>query len=149
MATQDWDLIGTLRRLFEASKDGDSGYRMAADHARGAELKTLFQGYAEQRARFAAELQGELERLGTQDRKTGTITETLHQGWTRIKAAVTGGSDKALIAECERAEDATRELYEEALRQDLPADVQALVRRQFAAVQEAHDRIRALEVAAP
>lgn len=149
MAAQNWELIGALRRLFEACKDGESGYRLAAGHARGAELKALFQGYAEQRARFAAELQGELGRLGTQDRKTGTITEALHEAWTGIKAAVTGGSDQALVAECERREDAAKKHFEEALRHELPADVQALVRRQFAAVQEAHDRIRALELAAP
>ena len=147
MATQNWDLIGTLRTLFERCKDGESGYRMAADHARDAGLKAIFQGCAEQRARFAAELQGELERLGTQDRKTGTITEALHQGWAGIKAAVTGGSDKAPVAECQRAVDAAWKDYEGALRQDLPPDVQALVRRQSAGVEEAHERIRALEVA--
>jgi len=144
---QDWDLIGALKRLFEACKDGESGYRMAADHVKKADLKLLFQGYAEQRSQFAAELQDELERLDTGDRKTGTIAGALHQGWTEIKAAVTGGSDQALITECERSEDVAKQAFEEALRQDLPAGVQALVRRQFAAVRQAHDRIRALEVA--
>jgi uncharacterized protein (TIGR02284 family) len=145
---QDWVFIGALKRLFEECKDGESGYRMAADHARDAELKALFQGYAEQRAQFAAELQGELERIREHDHKSGTIAGALHQAWTGIKAAVTGGSDQALVAECERGEDAAKKAYEEALQHDLPADVQALVRRQFAAVQAAHDRIRALERAA-
>ncbi len=148
MATQDWNLIGTLKRLFEACKDGESRYGMAADHARDAEWKALFQGYAEQRAQFAVELQGELERLDARDRKTGTIAEEMHQSWTEIKAAVTGGSDQALFAECARGEDAAQKEFEEALRQDLPADVQALVRRQLAAVRQAHDRIRAREMAA-
>ena len=146
--TQDWNLIGTLKRLFERCKDGESSYRMAAAHARDAELKALFQGYAEQRARFAAELQGELERLGAHDQKLGTIAGALVQAWTEIKAAVTGGSDQALVAACKRGEDAAKKDFEEALKQHLPADVQALVRRQCAGVQEAHDRIRALDVAA-
>jgi uncharacterized protein (TIGR02284 family) len=142
MATQSEDLVfGILRRLLEACKAGENGYRMAADHARDPRLKFLFQDFAEQRGRFAAELQGELGRLGTQDRKTGT----LHPGWPGIKAAVMGGSDRVLLTECERAEDASRRLYREALQHDLPPDVHALVQRQCAAVHEAYDRIRLFE----
>jgi uncharacterized protein (TIGR02284 family) len=148
MATLDWELVGILRRLFEACRDGASGYRMAAGPARDAGLKFLFQAHAEQRARFATELQAELRRLGVRDRKSGPITEALHRGWAGVKAAVTGGSDEALLAACERAEDGTKKLFREALLHDLPTDVQALVRRQGEAVHEAYDRIRLSEIAA-
>jgi uncharacterized protein (TIGR02284 family) len=121
---------------------------MAAARARDAELKALFQAFAEQRAEIAAELQGELALLGAHAHKSGTVAGALHQGWTQIKSAVTGGSDKALIAECERGEEVTSEHFEEALGQDLPPGLQALVRRQLMALKEARDRIRALEVAA-
>ena len=148
MATLGWDLVGTLRRLFEACRDGAGGYRTAAGHARDAGLKFLFQAHADQRARFATELQGELRRLGVRDRKTGAITAALHRGWAGVKAAVTGGSDEALLAACERAEVAAKKLFREALLHDLPADVQALVRRQCEAVHEAYDRIRLSQMAA-
>jgi uncharacterized protein (TIGR02284 family) len=149
MTTQNWYVVRILRRLLEACQDGASGYRLAADHARDARLKFLFQDYTEQRARFAVELQGELERLGTLDRKAGTSTEALHQGWTGIKAAVTAGSDTALLAECQRAEDAAKRLFREALLHDLPAEVQALVQEQCEAIHEAHDRIRVFAMEAP
>src|SRR5437763_9039101 len=116
MSTKNWELIGVLKTLFERCRDGESGYRLAADHARDAGLKALLQDYAEQRAQFAAELQGELGRLGAHDHRTGTIAGALHQGWADIKSAATGGSDKALLAECERGEDAARKNYEEALK---------------------------------
>ena len=148
MATLGWDLVGTLRRLFEACRDGAGGYRTAAGHARDAGLKSLFQAHAEQRDRFATDLQGELRRLGVRDRKTGAITAALHRGWAGVKAAVTAGSDRALVAECVRAEGAAKRLFTEALRHDLPEDVRALVRWQCEAVHEAHDRIRLSEMAA-
>ena len=121
---------------------------MAAGHARDAGLRFLFQAHAEQRDRFATDLQGELRRLGVRDRKTGAITAALRRGWAGVKAAVTAGSDRALVAECERAEGAAKRLFTEALRHDLPAEVQALVQRQCEAVHEAHDRIRLSEMAA-
>jgi len=148
MTTLGWDLVGILMRLVEACRDGESGYRLAAGHVRDAGLKFLFQGHAEQRARFATDLQGELRRLGVRDRKAGAITAALHRGWAGVKAAVTAGSDRALVAECVRAEGAAKQLYTEALRHDLPQDVRALVRWQCEAVHEAHDRIRLCEMAA-
>jgi uncharacterized protein (TIGR02284 family) len=148
VSTRNWELIGVLKRLFETCRDSETGFRLAAERVKEAEWKALFQGYAEQRGQFAAELQGELGRLGAHDGKTGTIAEAFHQGWTGIEAAVTGGSDQAVMAECERGENVARKHFQQALQHDLPADVQALVRRQLAAVQEAHDRIRGLERAA-
>ena len=124
MTTQKLELIGTLKRLYATCKDGENGYRRAARHVKQEDVKRLFQGYAEQRNQYAVVLQGELERLGTRAHKSGTIAEALHQGWTGIKSAVTGGSDKALVAECERAEDAAEKHFEEALKQPLPTDVQ-------------------------
>ncbi len=73
----------------------------------------------------------------------------MQQGWRSIKSAVTGADDKHLIAECERAEDTARKDYEEALKQDLPAEVRALLARQFASVRDAHGRIHALHGAVP
>jgi uncharacterized protein (TIGR02284 family) len=140
-------LIDTLNNLIETCKDGDNGFRAAARGVTNPDLKTLLRSYQRQRAHFARELQDEVRRLGGDPQRRGSLSATLHRGWMKIKVAVTGRDETAIVTECERGEDAARQNYEEALREQLPPEVQAILERQFAAVKEAHDRIRALEVA--
>jgi uncharacterized protein (TIGR02284 family) len=52
--------------------------------------------------------------------------------------------DYAVLAECERGEDVAKKVYEEALSEDLPADIKTLVQRQYEGVKTNHDRIRQL-----
>ncbi len=146
MATND-DTISVLNNLVETCKDGQNGFQTAADGVKNSELKTLFNKYSQQRAQFAAELQGEVRRLGGDPEKTGSVVATLHRGWINIKSAVTGDDESAVLAECERGEDSAVSNYQDALKANLPADVQSVVQRQFTQVKEAHDRIRSLEKA--
>lgn len=147
MATNNDNAISTLNNLIETCKDGENGFRTAADGVKNSELKTLFSTYSQQRAQFAAELQTEVRNLGGDPEDTGSVAATLHRGWINIKSAVTGEDESAVISECERGEDAAIKNYRDALNQNLPANVLSIIQRQFTQVQEAHDRIRALEKA--
>jgi uncharacterized protein (TIGR02284 family) len=138
----------TLKHLFAACKDSERGYRNAAKGAEADELKSLLEGFAEQRAQDAADLQSALGRQGSHSESSGTISGALHQGWTSIKSAATGGNDKALLAECARAEDAAKTLSEQSLGRHLSAGVRELVARQLLGIQGASDRLRALDGAA-
>lgn len=141
------NLVSTLNNLIETCKDGENGFRTAADGIKNGELKTLFLTYAQQRAQFAAELQGEVRRLGGDPEDSGSVAASLHRGWINIKSVVTGEDEGAIISECERGEDSAVKNYQEALKEDLPGDVTTIIERQYTAVKEAHDRIRALEKA--
>lgn len=145
MATDNDEVISTLNNLVETCKDGQNGFRTAAEGIKDPNLITLFNTYSQQRAQFAAELQNEVRRLGGDPEETGSTAAVIHRGWINIKSAVTGEDEGAIISECERGEDAAVKAYEEAV--DLPADVKTLVDRQFVQVKEAHDRIRSLEKA--
>jgi len=147
MALDNDEVIATLNNLVETCKDGQNGFRTAAEGIKNSELTTLFNTYSQQRAQFAAELQSEVRRLGGEPEETGSTAAAVHRGWINIKSAVTGEDEAAVISECERGEDAAVEAYEEALEADLPNDVKAIVSRQFSQVKEAHDRIRSLEKA--
>jgi uncharacterized protein (TIGR02284 family) len=61
---------------------------------------------------------------------------------------VTGKSDDAIIAECERGEDVAISVYQQVLKQNLPPNVLPVVKHQFTQIKETHDRIRDLEQAA-
>ena len=52
--------------------------------------------------------------------------------------------EHAVLAECERGEDAAKSAYEKALDEELPPTIETIVRRQYQGVIENHDRIRGL-----
>ena len=138
--------ISVLNNLIETCKDGQEGFRTAAEAVTRPDLKTLFGTYSQQRAQFAAELQNEVLRLGDDPEKTGSVAASLHRGWIDLKSAVTGRDDIAIISECERGEGSAVRNYEDAVNdEDLPENLREIVRRQFAQVKEAHDRVRTLE----
>jgi uncharacterized protein (TIGR02284 family) len=148
MASRNDEVIGNLNDLIETCKDGEQGFRAAAEaigEEGDDELRTLFNTYAQQRARFAAELQNEVLRRGGDPAEAGHVTGAFHRGWMNIKSLVTGRDAPAIIAEAERGEDAAMRNYEQALKQDLPADLLAIVDAQYQEVRQAHDRVRSLE----
>ena len=144
MATTNNDVISTLNNLIETCKDGENGFRTSAEGVQNSELQTLFNQYAQQRAQFASELQSEVRRLGGDPETTGSVAATLHRGWINIKSAVAGNEESAVLAECERGEDSAVRNYQDALNENLPADVQSIIQRQYAQIKEAHDRVRSL-----
>ena len=139
------EVISTLNNLIATCRDGQNGFQTAAGGVQNSELKTLFNAYSQQRARFVGELQDEVRRLGGDAEDQGSVAASLHRGWIDIKSAITGQDDNAILAECERGEDSAVANYSDALDADLPANVRSMLERQFSQVKSAHDRIRALE----
>jgi uncharacterized protein (TIGR02284 family) len=144
----DAQVISTLNNLLQTCRDGEEGFRMAAGGVESSELKELFRGYSRQRASFAGELKDEVRRMGGEPAEGGSVTGSFHRGWMGLKAALTGEDKRAILDECERGEDAALAAYRAALGVDLPANVRALVERQFAEVKEALHHIRGLGRAA-
>jgi len=138
------NVVSVLNDLVETSKDGEKGFRKAAEDTKDTTLKQLFTGRAEDCARGAHELQDVVQRLGGKPQTGGTVGGALHRGWVDIKSAVTHRSDHAILEECERGEDVAKKNYRDALDKELPADVRAVVERQYQGVIENHDRIRDL-----
>lgn len=138
------NVVSVLNDLIETSKDGEKGFLKAAEDTRDPSLKLLFQNRAEACSQGAIELQDLVQRLGGKPETGGSVAGALHRGWVDVKSAVSGHSDHAILAECERGEDAAKKNYREALEKDLPADVRAVVERQYQGVIENHDRIRDL-----
>ena len=95
------DTIGHINQLIATSKDGELGYRTAAEHVHNTQLRTVFSDYARQRAQFALQLQGEVERLGGTAQDSGSITAALHRGWIDVKSALSGGDGSAIVAACD------------------------------------------------
>jgi uncharacterized protein (TIGR02284 family) len=140
-------VISVLNGLIETCKDGEQGFKTAAEGLKDPQVQSLFQQYSRQRAEMARELQAEVRRLGGDPEKAGSLAGTMHRGWINIKATVTGADENAIIAEAERGEDSAKKMYEEALQNPLFTQTLALVREQSMKVHDAHDRVRSLEKA--
>ena len=122
-----------LNNLIETLKDGQEGFKQAAEGVSDPKLKSLFRDYSDQRSRFATALQSEAHRHGeTEPETSSSATSALHRGWINLKSAVTGGDEHAILAECERGEDSAVEEYKKALDDGLSPSTQELVSRQFA-----------------
>ncbi len=137
--------VSTLNNLIETLKDGEQGFRTAAEGLTNPQAKSLFQQYSRERGQMAQELQSEVRRLGGDPETSGSVSGSAHRGWMNIKSAITGKDDASIIAEAERGEDVAKKAYEEAARADLPPTARPIVQQQAMRVREAHDAVRALE----
>jgi uncharacterized protein (TIGR02284 family) len=139
------NVVSTLNILLETCRDGEAGFRNAAENLTGSAVRARFQEFARERAGFADELTREVQRLGGTAASGGSASGALHRGWMNVKGAVTGRDDASLIAEAERGEDVAVSTYRTALEQALPAEVKAIVERQSARVKAVHDEVRLME----
>ncbi len=143
------EVISTINNLIETLKDGQEGFKQAAESVKSPQLKSLFNEYSEQRSRFATELQSQARSLGEPKPETSsTAAGALHRGWINLKSAVTSGDDHAILAECERGEDSAVEQYKETLDSNLSAPLREIVSHQYSEIKNTHDRIRKLRDAA-
>ena len=141
---QNDQAVSVLNNLVETCKDGEQGFKAAAEGVKDPALKAKFLQYSRERAQMSSELQAEVRRLGGDPEKSGSMSASLHRGWLGIKSAVTGQDDHAILAEAERGEDVAKAAYENALKEALPASAQTLVQQQAAKVRQAHDDVRDL-----
>src|SRR5213076_1925789 len=139
------EIISTINNLIETLKDGQEGFKQAAEGVKDPQLKSLFNEYSQQRSRFATELQSQARSLGEpQPETSSTAAGALHRAWINLKSAVTRGDDHAILVECERGEDSAVEEYRKALDNGFSASVQEIVSRQYAEIKQAHDRVKHL-----
>src|SRR3954468_19654901 len=143
---QQQETISTINDLIETLKDGQEGFRQAAEAVEDPELKSLFHEYSLQRSRFAGELQSEALRLGeTRPEDSSSAAGAMHRTWINLKSAIAKRDNHAILAECERGEDSAVKEYKEAMEdEDLTAPVREIISRQYTEVKTAHDRVKQL-----
>jgi len=144
-------MAGTLQEYAQAvhdiisvNRDAEQGFRGAANAARDPAMKQMFAQYAAQRAAFAVELQTAVKRLGFDTTDPQGVGGMLHASWMSLKAMVTGHDLHGILVETERGEDWALKTYRVAMSKTLTPEIAAIVERQFAEIQAAHDRIRLL-----
>jgi uncharacterized protein (TIGR02284 family) len=136
--------VDVLNSLIETCRDGERGFRSAADTAIDRDIKALLAALADERGRFADQLAPHVYRLGGHAPANGTTAGAMHRRWMAFKGAVSSQHDAALLKEAERGERNAIQSYREALQGMLPPRVSDLVERQLIAIIEAQSRLAAL-----
>jgi len=134
----------TLKKLAGTLRDGEKGFSESAEKVETASLKSLFTELSVQRGQLATDLEPLARQYGETPREGGSVVAALHRGWLNVRAAVAGHDDYGVVAEAERGENVAKGNYEDALKDELPADVRAVVEAQYAKVKVGHDRVTAL-----
>jgi uncharacterized protein (TIGR02284 family) len=145
MTTNDDTTLLVLRELIFAGRDAEQGYQRAADRVQVPELVELFESNALQRKKFVLELEDRVRTLRGTPPERGTVAGALHRAWMGLAEALEGAEAHALLAECERGEDAAVKAYAAALGEaNVDGQTREVVQRQYEQVQAAHDRVRQL-----
>jgi len=140
------DVVDVIRDLIDTCRDGEKGFKDAAEHAKRPEFKTMFLEVSRERAGYARELESELVKVSPEksDKKDdGHVVGALHRAWIDTKTAL-GAGDQAILEWLEQGEDYAKGKYEKALSTGLPSNVLAVVRRQSQSILATHDRVKAL-----
>lgn len=137
--------VHTLNDLITVLKDGQRGYKTAAEDVKAPELAHIFDRYAKQRAEFVVELQAHAHALGEDAEKSGSVTGGLHRGWINLKAALSSNEPHAVLVEAERGEDVALAAYRKAIEEpDVEDSTREVIGLQYAEVRAAHNHIRML-----
>jgi uncharacterized protein (TIGR02284 family) len=138
------DYAQAVHDVITVCRDGEQGFLGAAQAVNAPEIKEMFEQYSAQRAQFAVELQGAVKALGFEAIDPQGLGGMLFASWISLKGLATGHDVHGILVEAERGEDWSLKTYRTALGKTLPPEIAAIVQKQSAQVQEAHDRIRNL-----
>ncbi|GGE94007.1 PA2169 family four-helix-bundle protein [Sphingomonas prati] len=135
--------IATLNGLIATTLDSADGYSEAAKDIDGSRFGAIFTSRAAERRQVAANLQGEVVRLGGNPEDDGTILAQAHRMFVDLKAKVTGSDDKAVVDEVERGEDHIKAKFEAAMKDTaVSPQVATVIREAYDSVREGHDQMR-------
>ncbi len=133
--------------LLETLEDGKDGYTKGAEKLSDLDDQALvvtFREFADQRGRFADELQQLAGVYGDDPERSGSVVAALHRGWMSLKDAVTKDDAKAVLDVARQGEEHAVSSYEKALDQDVSADLRTVVERQLVGIRAAEATISQL-----
>ncbi|HEX3685320.1 MAG TPA: PA2169 family four-helix-bundle protein [Bryobacteraceae bacterium] len=128
--------IHLLNHLVQINKDAEAGFLTAAQNIQNSELESLFASYAKQHAKFAAELQDEIERRGGTYSDSGTVGGALHRGWLDLKSTLSGHSAGAILASCDSGEESAEAAYSRAADAHPSGQTNALIEKHLRQIQQ-------------
>jgi len=149
MTSANQKALRKLNYLYQICKAGERGFGVVAANVANRGLKLILKTCAQQRARFADELKGEIQRLGGAVSEQGILLllGVIHRGRIDIFATLTIGAqnvENVVLGEALLGEKAAVNAYQGAMATILPAETRALLERQYQQVKETHEQVALL-----
>jgi uncharacterized protein (TIGR02284 family) len=143
MASDNKQAVATLNRLVKLGIASEKGFNVAAENVKNRGLKVMFKTYAQERAKFVAELRSAVKAMDGEPAEGGGTLAAIHRGWINIKAAMTIGqpaTENVVLGEVLRGETVALRTYRDMLERPLPANLRTMVERQMERVEGVHQR---------
>lgn len=141
---QQGKTAAVLEDLVKINNDRIEGYEKAMKQAEDEDLKMLFGRMLDESRQYRDELNKFLGGLGEEREKDTTMAGKIYRTWMDVKVSFGGNDRHSILASCEFGEDAAQKSYRQALEQDLPDDIRAIITKQHSALKASHDKIRHL-----
>jgi uncharacterized protein (TIGR02284 family) len=146
MENKNQKAVDALCELAQFVKDGNLGYKKAANETKDSEIKAFCNEQSSLRGTFLSEINSFITRLGGEIETSPTIKGTLYRQFMDVKAAVTGADDEGIINSCIFGEEWAIKAYHEALEcDDLPVDVRSSVEKQHQTCHEALGKLKVMK----
>ena len=143
------DQATTVKDLIKTLEDGREGFAKAAErlqHDSAPDVSRKFQEFSARRGAMADELRRSASLSDYRVPEGGTVGGAVHRGWIAVKDALTGDNPSAVISAAEQGEDHAKSKFHDALEDhSLSPEVRAIVQRQAAEVEAAHDYVSSLK----
>ena len=112
-------------------------------------MKSLFTSMIDESRKIRLALADEVQSLGGEYDRGTTASGKLYRAWMDVRAVFSGHDRHAVLANCERGEDAAQSAYKEALSDNnVPAYIRTMLEEQKQTLRASHDEIKALRDAA-
>lgn len=137
----------TLTTLIQINNESKRNIYAAAEQIENRALKLLLKAYAQQRARFARELQQDGARADDSSPQSRFSPGFFQRGWRDLRAALLirrQRRHRILSADLEELETNTLQAYAKAAASDLPGALRTVVDRQYEQVRTVHNRLSML-----
>jgi uncharacterized protein (TIGR02284 family) len=129
-----------VKDVVEVLHDGHKGFAELAEHIKDPQVKAYFVKESQTRAEYASEL--ESAAVLKRD-EAGTAAGAMHRFWGDLKGKM-GGGDHTLLETAEQGEDAAKEAYQKALKENvITGTVRQILVKQQSHVQQSHDQVKA------
>ncbi|SMB98277.1 hypothetical protein SAMN00120144_1034 [Hymenobacter roseosalivarius DSM 11622] len=135
----------TLQELLLFVNDRIEGYKKAVDESQDTELTSYYKQLVSQSQRFAGELNDHLRQQGGEREEGTTIKGKIYRRFMEATAAVTGHSEKTILATNIHGEMWALKAYKEALSdRTLTGALRQEVERQHTQSQQTYDKLKRL-----
>lgn len=150
MATQSDSVADSLRELAEFVNDGIAGYDRAVKESKNPQFASYYEDLVHQRRIFSGELNALIGRYGGEAQTDTTLKGKFFRQWMDVKAAFSGGDEKAILESNLYGEEWAQKAFNDALENpNLPMDVRQLLERQKQLSLEAYRRQEQMKMAMP